>query len=280
MTEAVMLEGVVKRFGTTMAVAGVTLSVTFGERLALLGHNGAGKTTLMKLMLGLATPSAGSVRVLGEVPPARQPVGFLPEAVAFPEAMTGAELIAFYARLKRRPPAEGRVLLRRVGLDGAAGRRVATYSKGMRQRLGLAQALLGQPRLLLLDEPTGGLDPEVRAAFYDILGERVESGAAVILSSHLLAELETRTDRIAILDRGRLVALGTVDALRARAGLPVTVRVRLKDGTARTDVVPAADKLATLRRLLALDPLDLTVAEPGLDALYAHFVAVAPCPPC
>jgi Cu-processing system ATP-binding protein len=280
MMAAVELDGVVKTYGRRAAVAGVSLSVAPGERLALLGHNGAGKSTLMKLMLGLIPPSAGRLTVLGERPgdvasPGRRAIGFLPEAVVFHDAMTGAELIGFYARLKARPVGEARELLARVGLAEAAGRRVATYSKGMRQRLGLAQALLGHPRLLLLDEPTSGLDPELRQGFYDIVRERAEAGAAVILSSHVLTELEERTDRIAILDHGRLVALGTLDQLRARARLKVTVRALMPGGVWQILAVAPERKLAALRDVLSRQPLDVTVSEPGLDQLYAHFLAEA-----
>lgn len=283
MTAVVELHEVVKRYGARTAVAGVTLAVPAGERLALLGHNGAGKTTLMKLMLGLIPPSAGRLSVLGEAPgdvtsQARRAIGFLPEAVVFHDSMTGTELIGFYARLKGRSPREGAGLLERVGLAAAAGRRVATYSKGMRQRLGLAQALLGRPRLLLLDEPTSGLDPELRQGFYDIVRERAAEGAAIILSSHVLTELEERTDRIAIMDLGRLVALGTLDQLRARAGLPVVVRARLADGEQVALPVPPSAKMDTVRAVLAQDVVDLSIAEPGLDDLYAHFLAEAACP--
>lgn len=294
MTEAVAAEGLVKRYGARVVVDGVTLALAPGRRLALLGHNGAGKTTLMKMMLGLARPSGGSLRVLGHEPAAmpaavRRSIGFLPENVAFQGAETGWEVLRFYARLKQRPDKECRALLERVGLGDAAGRRVGTYSKGMRQRLGLAQALLGMPRLLLLDEPTTGLDPELRQAFYAILAELAASGTAIMLSSHLLTELEERTDRIAILDRGRLRAQGTLDDLRAQAGLPVRLSVKAAE---REPVVAAlqpwakpiggngelvfgcaaADKLAALRALLDLGPAvrDVEVAAPGLDEIYAQ----------
>jgi Cu-processing system ATP-binding protein len=268
---AVVLTDVVKHYGPTRAVAGVTLAVAEGERLALLGHNGAGKTTLIKLMLGLIAPNSGSV----SVPTA---IGFLPEAVRFHDSLTGAETIDFYARLKGRNRAEGTALLQRIGLGAAAGRRVATYSKGMRQRLGLAQALLGQPRLLLLDEPTSGLDPELRQTFYDIMREQARAGTAIILSSHLLTELEERTDRIAILDHGRLVALGSLESLRREAGLPVTIRVTPAEAGATLSVAPG-DKLAALRAVLALPGVrDVVVSEPGLDAIYDHFTGKdAPC---
>jgi Cu-processing system ATP-binding protein len=285
MSAAVELNNVVKRYGERVAVGGVSFAVAAGERLALLGHNGAGKTTLIKLMLGLIAPSEGRLRVLGERPgdvasPGRRAIGFLPEAVAFHEAMTGAELIAFYARLKGWPPRDGRALLERVGLGAAAGRRVSTYSKGMRQRLGLAQALLGNPRLLLLDEPTSGLDPELRQSFYELVRERAAAGAAVILSSHVLTELEERTDRIAIMNRGRLVALGRLEELRERAGLPVVVRARQTNGEVAVLSVPPGQKLDALRTALLSQPQDVTVTEPSLDDLYTHFLAEAACPPC
>ena len=172
-----------------------------------------------------------------------------------------------------------------VGLDGAADRAVGTYSKGMRQRLGLAQALLGHPRVLILDEPTSGLDPALRRDFYAIVAERAAAGATLLLASHALTELEGRADRVVIVNRGVKIADGTLDDLRRIARLPVHVRIRpagafagtgwqrLADGSFETTVA-AQDKLALLARLLA-DPgtvADLTVTEPTLDDLYAHFL--------
>jgi Cu-processing system ATP-binding protein len=164
--------GVSKRYGSQFAVRAVDLSLRAGECVALVGHNGAGKSSLIKMMLGLTTPTEGAVRLLGENPAGaaaahlRRAVGFLPENVAFHPSMTGRETLDFYARLKGEPTARNPGLLERVGLDGAAARkRVGAYSKGMRQRLGLAQALLGRPRVLFLDEPTTGLDPALRQSF-------------------------------------------------------------------------------------------------------------------
>ena len=292
---AVNLDGIGKCYGRRWAAREVTLSLASGECLALLGHNGAGKTTLMKLILGLVKPDAGRLTVLGGAPgdagsPVRRMVGFLPENVAFHDAMTGQETLDFYARLKGRSGGECRRLLELVGLAAAAGRRVATYSKGMRQRLGLAQALLGNPRLLLLDEPTSGLDPALRQSFYAIIRGLAADGAAVLLSSHLLTELERRTDRIAVMDDGRLRAVGTVDDLRRNSGLPLRIRLAVADdrvaavledlamlspqsaaGFGLEISCPLADKMAVLRRVLALGPLvaDVDIIEPGLDAVYA-----------
>jgi Cu-processing system ATP-binding protein len=300
MSCAVAFDQVGKRYGDITAVEQVDLAVAAGESLALLGHNGAGKTTLLKLMLGLIRPSSGRVRVLGVDPAGgdgargRRETGFLPEHVAFDAAMSGLELLRFYARLKRSAGTQCLELLERVGLAEAARRRVRTYSKGMRQRLGLAQALLGAPRLLLLDEPTGGLDPASRQRFYEILRDLSARGSTVILSSHLLTELEQRTDRLVILDRGRVVASGTLDELRARARLPERFRVAVANGKAEEvsrQLAGAVDlalvngsslsfsclpeaKMPIVRRLVELGPLveDLNMVSPSLEDVYASFV--------
>lgn len=299
MEAVVELNGIVRRYGTHNAVDGVSLAIAPGERVALLGHNGAGKTTLMKLMLGLGRPHAGSVRVLGEdlagsaATRTRRWVGFLPENIAFDGAMSGLELMRFYARLKRRPVKECDALLERVGLSTVARQRVQTYSKGMRQRLGLAQALLGDPRLLLLDEPTTGLDPYLRLSFFRLLHELSTAGTAVLLSSHALTELEERTDRLAIMKQGRLVALAPLHGLRSEAGLPV--RFNLSVAATDRDLVierlggraarPAgptrlvfdcltSEKMAGLREVAALGNLvmDVEIDPPSLDEIYAHYV--------
>ncbi|RTM07288.1 MAG: ABC transporter ATP-binding protein, partial [Bradyrhizobiaceae bacterium] len=157
MTSTVRVSDVTKAYGRVEAVRDASFTLDQGELVALIGHNGAGKTTLMKLMLGLIRPSKGAIEVLGDNPAAgefagRRQLGYLPENVSFDPALTGRETQAFYARLKREPVAKAQELLDAVGLGAASRRRVSTYSKGMRQRLGLAQALLGQPRVLLLDE--------------------------------------------------------------------------------------------------------------------------------
>jgi Cu-processing system ATP-binding protein len=297
------IAGVAKRYGRHTAVRDVDLALRTGECVALVGHNGAGKSTLIKLMLGLVRPSAGRIAVLGEDPAGRRGVhvraemGFLPENVVFPAAMTGREVLAFYARLKRQALAANAALLERVGLGDAADRRVGTYSKGMRQRLGLAQALLGAPRVLLLDEPTTGLDPALRRRFYEIVGELRDGGATVLLSSHALTELEDQADRVAVMSHGRLVTCGTLVELRATAALPLRVRLHMNGGAApplgvhlgvplgsfewlderRLDVTCANDhKLALLRHASGLDGVaDIEVMPPTLDEIYAHFMREA-----
>jgi Cu-processing system ATP-binding protein len=199
-TAAIHLEGVAKHYGALAAVRNITLQLGEGQTVALVGHNGAGKTTLFKLMLGLTRSSAGTIRVLGADPlspdgqRARLEIGYLPENVVFSSTLTGLETLQFYATLKRRSRSECVALLERVGLAHAARKRVSTYSKGMRQRLGLAQAVIGAPRLLFLDEPTTGLDPLVRQSFYELVGELRGRGVTAILSSHALSELEIRCE--------------------------------------------------------------------------------------
>ena len=289
MTETIALSGVTKRYGPIIAVRDLDLTLDAGEVVALVGHNGAGKTTQIKMMLGRARPPPGAVRLLGADPTGdpgvRAAVGYLPESVSFHLALTGRETLAFYARLKGVPLAALGRAFAAVGLDGAEDRAVGAYSKGMRQRLGLAQALLGHPRVLILDEPTSGLDPALRRDFYAIVAARAAEGATVLLASHALTELEGRADRVVIVNQGAKIADGSLDALRALARLPVHVRVRpagpfaaagwrrLADGSFETTVVPEA-KLPILARLLA-EPgglADLTVTEPTLDDLYAHFL--------
>jgi Cu-processing system ATP-binding protein len=272
----------------------VTLTLAAGETVALVGHNGVGKTTLMKLVLGLMRPSAGWVELLGTDPAGprgaamRRQVGFLPEAVVLDGALSGREALAFFARLKGLPAGTGVPLLERLGLAGAADRRLATYSKGMRQRVGLAQAFMGTPRLLLLDEPTTGLDPELRRDFYRLVDEARNRGAAVLLSSHALAELEGVADRVALMDRGRLAACGTLAELRGLSALPVKIRLTMPGD--RIDALPArlgpvpvgrghvelevrdGAKLSALRELARVDAgiEDIEIVNPSLDAVVAE----------
>lgn len=300
MNPAVRLEQVDRRFGAVQALKGLSLTVDSGEVLGLLGHNGAGKSTLMKLVLGILAPTSGLVRVLGEDPRGhharnlRLQLGYLPENVSFYDNLSGREVLRYFSRLKRVPVRDADGLLERVGLGHAATRRVRTYSKGMRQRLGLAQALLGHPRLLLLDEPTVGLDPMAVRDVYGMIDDLRGKGTSVILSSHVLPGVERHIDRVAILCEGRLLAWGTIDTLREEAGLPLriharsdsvsdTLRRRLAEQGARVESngdgrlhlsAAPAGKLAVLRTLLAEESLsDISVEPPTLDSLYAHFDA-------
>src|SRR5262245_5899076 len=204
--------GLRKEFGDKAAVADLTLTVRRGEVFGFLGPNGAGKTTSVKMLLGLVRPTAGTAQVLGAPAgnvAARARVGFLPEHFRFHEWLTGAEFLTFHGRLygMRKPRLAERVaaLLARVDLLDAAARRLSAYSKGMLQRIGLAQALLNEPDLVFLDEPTSGLDPLGRLLVRDVIGELRQRGTTVFLNSHLLSEVEVTCDRVAFVRRGRLV---------------------------------------------------------------------------
>jgi len=303
-SELVALDQVTKAFGTHVAVKAVDLSLRAGEMVALIGHNGAGKSTLMKLMLGLIRPSAGRVTVLGGDPGqgktsrSRLELGYLPENVAFAPSQTGAEVLSFYARLKRRPVADNRALLERVGIAYAAARRVGTYSKGMRQRLGLAQALLGNPRLLLLDEPTTGLDPELRQGFYAIIRGLRDEGACVLLSSHALPELEEHVDRVVVMNQGVKLADASISALRRQMDLPVRIVLTVPPETMarltaliepglqwrllsarRCEVVCAESRKTEVLRKVAGVPLridDIDIQSPSLSEIYADLTAGVP----
>jgi len=289
---ALKIDAVCKKFDTLTAVSDLNLTVNAGERIALLGHNGAGKTTLMRMILGLTPISSGSIRVLDHLPGsrlARKSIGFLPESVAFHGSLTGREQLHHFARLKSAPLKTADDLLDRVGLSAARDRKIKTYSKGMRQRIGLAQALLGTPKLALLDEPTSGLDPISRHEFYDIVDELAAAGSAVLLSSHALTELETRTDRIAIMSGGRLLADSSLADLRKKARLPIEVKVTAHDASA--DRIAARlggrrvngasislscqpdEKLAVLAQITKLGDLvkDIDVTPANLEELYRHY---------
>ena len=193
---ALTLRGVVKHYGAVRAVDGVDLDVRRGEVFGLIGHNGAGKSTLFKMMLGLVAASAGEIRIQGSpvsgrgFRAVRRGIGYLPENVVLYDNLSGLETLRFFARMKGAPQPDCEAALERVGLVHAAGRAVREYSKGMRQRLGFAQALLGRPQLLFLDEPTTGLDPEAIRAFYVTLRQLRDEGVTIILASHILAELQ------------------------------------------------------------------------------------------
>ncbi|MBL8957879.1 MAG: ABC transporter ATP-binding protein [Myxococcaceae bacterium] len=217
---AVACEGLTKTYGGDVrALDGLTLEIPRGAAFGLIGPNGAGKTTFIKLLLGIARPTAGEVRVLGRSPEdaaAREKVGYLPERLHLPAAWKPPAYLRSVATLKGLSDAPIDSLLKRVGLAGEASRRrIGGFSKGMRQRLGLAAALLGEPDLLVLDEPTDGIDPLGRIEVRELLMQEKARGATLLLNSHLLAETERVCERVGILNRGRLVKSGTLDALKA-----------------------------------------------------------------
>ena len=296
----IVARGVHKHYGPIHAVDGVDLEVRSGELFGLIGHNGAGKSTMFKMMLGLIPLTAGEIRIDGAPVPGsdfravRRKVGYLPENVVLYDNLTGAETLDFFARLKGVSPAQNAALLERVGLMHAAKRRVREYSKGMRQRLGFAQALLGKPRILFLDEPTTGLDPEAIRGFYAILRQLKGEGVTMVITSHILAEIQERVDRLAIMAAGKVQATGTVQALREQMDLPLwfDVRVAPEDfeavrnalGGLPVGAIEARDgrvavqcaresKMAVIAALARLDGKvrDITVREPSLEDVFFGF---------
>jgi ABC-2 type transport system ATP-binding protein len=223
---ALAAEGLVKLYGETRALGGIDLAVAEGELFGLLGPNGAGKSTLVKIACGLVRPTAGRVEVAGAPagsPAAQRALGYLAELFRFPDWLSADELLVLHQRLARSGGgAEERArLLERVGLAEFAARRVGAMSKGMQQRLGIAQAMVGSPKVLLLDEPTSALDPAGRRMVRRLLEELREQGTSVLLNSHLLSEVELVCDRVAIIARGEVVAAGRPDELSRPGGVRV-----------------------------------------------------------
>ena len=209
-----------KRYGRTVALAGLSMTVPRGEVFGFLGPNGAGKTTAVKLLLGLVEPSSGEALVLGQPigdVRTRRRVGYLPELFRYQPWLSAREVMGVHCELARLPRASWRdeieSALRTVGLAERADDRVRTYSKGMQQRLGLGVSLLGAPELVFLDEPTSALDPVGRHDVRQIIHRLRDRGTAVFLNSHLLTEVEMVCDRVAMVDRGRVIATGTLDDL-------------------------------------------------------------------
>jgi ABC-2 type transport system ATP-binding protein len=269
-TPAIDVAGLSKHFGATLALDGVDLRVERGQTFGLLGPNGAGKTTLVKVLLGLTRRSGGDGRILGRPlghAAARARVGYLPELFRYPAWLTPREVLGLHCELagiaRERRTGEIDRVLRTVDLVSHGHRRVGAFSKGMQQRLGLAVALLGDPELVILDEPTSALDPLGREDVRSIVREAAERGSTVVLNSHLLGEVERSCERVAILDRGRVVASGPPDGL---LGEPI-VRVRV------TGLDDPVGRLAAFGRVMA-DGEDLTVAGLAADRVPDLVVAI------
>ena len=226
MTPALAVSDLRKSYGRTEALRGVALEVGEGELFGLLGPNGAGKSTLVKIACGLVRPTTGSAQVAGAPAgslPAQRALGYLAELFRFPEWQSADEVLGLHQRLAGSGggASERGELLELVGLSAAADRPVGQMSKGMQQRLGIAQAMIGEPQLLLLDEPTSALDPAGRRTVRRLLEELRSRGVAVLLNSHLLSEVELVCDRVAIINHGEVVAAGTPAELSKPGGVEV-----------------------------------------------------------
>jgi ABC-2 type transport system ATP-binding protein len=272
---ALSIRGLEKRYGRVQALAGVDLDVQRGELVGLLGPNGAGKSTLVKIVCGLVRASAGEASVCGGPAgsaTARAALGYLAELFRFPGWATADEVLSFHQALAGSPGGEREraELLELVGLVDARRRRVEAMSKGMQQRLGIAQALVGSPRLLLLDEPTSALDPSGRRTVRELLEELRTRGIAVLLNSHLLSEVELVCDRVLILSRGRTVAAGRPQELVRTGGVEVETGggVRVYERASREDAPRiVAELVAAGERVYGVRVLRSTLEDVYLEAV-------------
>lgn len=298
-TAALQVTGLRKSFGDTVALDGIDLNVDAGSVFALLGPNGAGKTTTVHILTTLITPDAGEVRVAG-LDPTREPdavrkiIGVTGQSVAVDGLLTSEENLTLMTDLCHLGRAEGRQvtaeLLERFDLVEAAGKPVATYSGGMRRRLDLAMTLVGDPRIVFLDEPTTGLDPRSRRTVWQIVRDLVDRGVTIFLTTHYLEEADQLADRVAVLDHGRVIAEGTPDELkrlvpgghvrlqlanpRALAAATRALPGAIRDDEALALQVPNDGEIASLRAVL--DRLDaasvaverLTLHAPDLDDVF------------
>jgi ABC-2 type transport system ATP-binding protein len=267
-TPAIEAEGLAKRFGNTTALAGLDLSVPRGTVLGMLGPNGAGKTTAVRVLATLLRPDAGSARVLGRDVVAdpgavRRQIGLTGQYAALDDYLTGRANLIMIGELCRLGRREGTrradELLARFDLTGAAGRAVKTYSGGMRRRLDLAASLIGRPAVLFLDEPTTGLDPRSRVVLWDMIRELAADGRTLLLTTQYLEEADQLADRIAVIDAGRAIAVGTPDELKAAVG-GERIEVALAPGADLAAAVAAAQPHAT--GPVRADPALLRLAAP------------------
>ncbi|SFI25897.1 ABC transporter ATP-binding protein [Bradyrhizobium sp. Gha] len=295
--------GLTRRYGKSIAVDSIDFGIARSEVFGLLGPNGAGKTTTILMMLGLTEISSGEVSVLG-FNPAREPlkvkqrVGYLPDAVGFYDQLTAVENLAYTAKLMGLARAERaariEAALARVGLAEVAEKRVATFSRGMRQRLGLAEIIMKRAEIAILDEPTSGLDPQATQEFLGLIGELKAEGVTVLLSSHMLDQVQRVCDRVALFRNGRIVLMGTVPELAVKvlgAGFVVEVEAEGPGIARRLAMIPGVTQVETLaadryrmtaerdvrpdaaRAVVAGDGAlrRLSVDEPSLEAIYARY---------
>ena len=275
MAAALAVRGLAKRYGRIEALRGVDLEVEPGELVGLLGPNGAGKSTLVKIACGLVRPTRGSAEILGSragSPPARASLGYLAELFRFPGWYTADEVLRLHQSLARSHGGERerRELLELVDLAGARDRKVDAMSKGMQQRLGIAQALVGEPKLLLLDEPTSALDPVGRRTVRELLERLRGRGISVLLNSHLLSEVELVCDRVAILLRGEVVAAGAPSDLARPRGVEIeTDEATLSYEAAGREDVPqlVAGLVAAGRKVYGVSVKRSTLEDVYLDAV-------------
>ena len=269
------LDRVRKAFGSLVAVDDLSLTVERSEIFGLLGPNGAGKTTTLSMAVGLLAPDQGSVTLDGDdptVPSVRARIGVAPQSLAVYDELTAFENLAFLARLygisSRDARARADELLELFGLADRARSRVATYSGGMKRRLNIACALVHSPPMLLLDEPTVGVDPQSRNAIFDSVRRLRDEGVTIVYTTHYMEEAERLCNRVGVIDKGRLLALGTIDELLAAHGGPSAVTVQRRDGEVRHETT---DPVADAARLLnAGDVMNLRIDRPNLEGVFLN----------
>jgi ABC-2 type transport system ATP-binding protein len=288
---AIQTAGLTKRYRTIQALDALTIDVRPGEIFGFLGPNGAGKSTTIRLLLGFLHPTAGEGRVLGldivrDSVAIRRRIGYLPGGIALYDTLTGLEQLDYLAELNGRPPIRRRELCERLELSAATlARRVRDYSRGMRQKVGIVQALQHDPDLAILDEPSEGLDPLMQRAFYAILDGLKAEGRTIFFSSHVLSEVERVCDRVAIIRRGRLVAVEEIAGLLARRRRNVAMRLdgpapRL-EGVSGVSRVEVRDGLVTcgvdgdigpfLAAIAGTRVTDLTIEPARLEEAFLEF---------
>jgi ABC-2 type transport system ATP-binding protein len=298
-SETIQVKNLTKQYNDVKAVDNVSFNVRKGEVFGFLGPNGAGKTTTIKAILGLIHTDTGQIKINGidieqDEKQAKKHIGYLPEKIAFYDNLTALQNMHFYAEMKNVPKTECKPLIIEMGLEDAVNKKVGKFSKGMQQRLGMAQALLGNPSILILDEPSGGLDPRGVALIRNKIRDMKNKGSSVFVSSHILAEVQAVCDRVGIINKGSLVAEDTVGNLRDRLNLKPKLVMELEkvtddiinsvkklDGVEKVDVLGvmihvACNPRAKSKIILAVEEaggniLNIQTMEPSLEEVFMKF---------
>jgi len=289
-TTAILVTHLVKQYGDFLAVDDISLTVNAGETLALLGHNGAGKSSLIKILLGIVPATSGEISMLGTVLKNEKQhrkinLGYLPENISLYEKLTGKEVLEYFASLKGVAKNQVVKVLEEFGLGQVQNKPVRTYSKGMKQRLGFAQAILSEPDILLLDEPTVGLDPQASLFMYQKIAELKRQGCAIVVCTHELAVVEGNIDRAFIMANGKKLASGRLEELRQAADLKVHFTGDdILDAIAHDDFlsrlatnnqlwVHQVDKPRIIKYLTSHSGVyNFSIEEPDLSDIYHHFM--------
>ena len=275
---AIEVNGLVKTFNGFRAVDNISFKVRSGEIFGFLGPNGAGKTTTIKSILGLIHANSGEITIKGinirnNEKEAKKFVGYLPERVAFYDNLTALQNLSFYAEMKNASKEECKALIVEFGLEDAMDKKVGKFSKGMTQRLGMARAVLGNPPILILDEPSGGLDPRGVILIRDKIREMKKKGSTIFVSSHILSEIQALCDRVGIINNGVLVAKDTVSHLRKRLNLKPKLTVELEDMTDK--VVESVKKVEGVDDVQVINKIINIVCESKIRAKVIIAIAEA-----